>query len=88
MSGYSTLGDPARGRYPQTDIVAEIAAARDAADSAEHRYVGDADTPIGFEKRLLNLLFQLGEGQISVEECQRQAQDWWALCMEEDAAYE
>lgn len=88
LSGSSTLVDAERGSYDLNGILSEIVDAGRAADRRESAYIGNADTPAGFEKMLLNLLVELCSGTRSVEETQRQAQEAWVRCQEVEAAYE
>lgn len=84
MSGFSTLLDGERGRYETGDAIAQVARARAEADLHISAYVGDENTPPGFEKRLLSILVRLCEGELSVAEAQVQAVQSW----EQEAAYE
>lgn len=84
MSGFSTLLDADRGQYEKTSAVMEMAAAHEGADLRLSAYVGDEDTPPGFEKRLLSILVRLCGGELTVEEAQTLAVQSW----EQEAAYE
>lgn len=87
MSGYSTLADQDRGRYPLNDVTTQLVEARSAADLHFTAYVGDENTPAGFEKRLLALLAELCAGQRTVAEAQALAQEYWEQCLSQEAAY-
>lgn len=88
MMGRSTLSDPARGAYEQEGIVAEIIQDFQQADAQADDYVGNKDTPAGFEKQLLSILLSLCRGSLSVEEAQQQTQAVWESCLNQEAAYE
>lgn len=83
MAGYSTLEDEDRGRYPTTPLIQEVHRARLAADMRISAYVGDADTPAGFEKRMLNILLEMCQGQYGPETAGELAQQAWRRCMGE-----
>lgn len=84
MAGFSTLTDETRGQYGLSPAIGEMAAAREEADLHFTAYVGDENTPPGFEKRLLELLVRLCRGELSVAEAQALCVEYW----EEEAAYE
>lgn len=84
MSGFSTLADGSRGRYETDAALAEVSAAHQGADLRFSAYVGDENTPPGFEKRLLEVLVALCRGDLSVGEAQELAVRYW----EQEAAYE
>ena len=84
MAGFSTLTDKTRGQYEASPAIGEMAEARAGADLRFTAYVGDENTPPGFEKRLLELLVRLCQGELSVSE----AQALCAKCWEEEAVYE
>lgn len=84
MAGSSTLTDSARGHYETSPAIGEMAAAYEGADLRFSAYVGDENTPPGFEKRLLELLVQLCRGELSVPEAQALCVECW----EQEAAYE
>jgi len=81
MAGFSTLQDPARGQYPPDEIIREVSQAYAGADLRLSAYVGDADTPAGFEKRLLNILMEMCQGEYAPEEAQAHTQRAWEQCM-------
>lgn len=84
MAGFSTLTDGARGQYEPSPAIGEMAAAHEGADLRFTAYVGDENTPPGFEKRLLELLVRLCRGELSVPEAQALCAEYW----EQEAAYE
>ena len=84
MAGFSTLADQGRGRYETSAAIEEMAAARERADLRFTAYVGDGDTPPGFEKRLLETLMELCRGSLDLEEAQTLCVEYW----EQEAAYE
>ena len=84
MAGFSTLTDESRGQYAASGAVGEMRQAHDGAELRFTAYVGDENTPPGFEKRLLELLVRLCRGELSVPEAQALCAEYW----EEEAAYE
>ena len=88
MMGYSSLADPDRGSYEHNDFTAQVARAFQQADIRTAVYVGNEDTPAGFEKQLLSILSTLCQGSVTVEEAQQQTQQAWELCLNQEAAYE
>lgn len=84
MAGFSTLTDETRGYYEASPAIGEMAAAREGADLRFTAYVGDENTPPGFEKRLLGLLVRLCQEELSVPEAQALCVEYW----EQEAAYE
>ena len=77
MAGYSMLSDGSRGRYPVNGAVADVIAAHENADLRFSAYIGDENTPAGFEKRLLSLLKNLCRGEVGLEEAQVLADRYW-----------
>lgn len=77
MAGYSTLADESRGKYPVTGAVAGVIDAHEDAGLRFSAYIGDENTPAGFEKRLLSLLKELCRGEIGLEEAQALADQYW-----------
>ena len=77
MSGYSVLTDESRNTPSAGGVFAEVFSAHESADLRFTAYVGDENTPTGFEKRLLSLLVELCRDEISVEEAQTTAQQYW-----------
>ena len=61
-----------------------MAAAHEGADLRFSAYVGDENTPPGFEKRLLELLVRLCRGELTVPEAQTLCAEYW----DQEAAYE
>lgn len=89
MAGYSTLaehnGQAAGERSAFSQQVDQAYAEAERHISA---YIGDKDTPAGFEKRMLSLLWQLCAGEKTVAQVQNELQAAWEDCMEQEAAYE
>lgn len=84
MAGFSTLTDQSRGQYEASPAIEAVAEARAGADLRFSAYVGDENTPPGFEKRLLALLVRLCQGELTVPEAQALCVEYW----EQEAAYE
>ena len=84
MAGFSTLTDEGRGQYASVSAIGEMKAAHQGADLRFTAYVGDENTPPGFEKRLLALLVRLCRGELTVPETQALCVEYW----EEEAVYE
>lgn len=77
MAGYSTLADEKRGKYPVAGAVADVITAHENADLRFSAYIGDENTPAGFEKQLLSLLKDLCRGGVGLEEAQALADRYW-----------
>lgn len=88
MAGFSTLTDTERTPVPQDGVLAETAAAHTAADRRLHGYVGDENTPPGFEKKLLTLLSRMCAGELTVAETQELAARYWDECLRQEVSYE
>ena len=89
MAGYSTRAEdeaPAVGE--RSAFGQRVDRAYAAADGYTSVYVGDRDTPAGFEKRMLSLLRQLCAGEKTVTQVQGELQTAWEACVEQEAAYE
>ena len=87
MMGYSTLADGGSYTGPAQGVQADVTLAHSKADKHFRAYVGDENTPPGFEKKLLTLLSQMCAGQLSVEEVQIAACQAWAECLRQEVAY-
>lgn len=87
MAGSSVLTDHSRDPVPAASFLEETAEAYAAADAHIRAYVGDENTPPGFEKKLLTLLSQLCSGELTVEETQALAARYWDECLRQEAAY-
>ena len=87
MAGYSTLTDRSRDRQPDGTVLAEVVADHFAADLRFSAYVGDENTPPGFEKKLLTLLSQMCAGELTVVETQELAHRYWDECLSQEADY-
>lgn len=84
MAGFSILTDESRGQYASASAIGEMKAAHAGVDLRFSAYVGDENTPPGFEKRLLELLVRLCQGELTVPEAQALCVEYW----EQEAAYE
>ena len=88
MAGFSTLADTGRASVPPEGVLAETASSLDSADRRLHGYVGDENTPPGFEKKLLTLLSRMCAGELTVAETQELAAQCWDECLRQEVAYE
>lgn len=88
MWGYSTLSDESRGIYAAEGFGVEILDRLGDADLRISGYIGDENTPIGFEKYLLSLISRLCAGEYTVAEVQELAQQHWELCLSQERSYE
>ena len=86
MSGFSTLKDDVAD-YDNTSA-SFIDTARINAGKRISAYVGDENTPPGFEKKLLTLLYRMCLGELSVEETQMLAAQAWDECLTQEEYYE
>lgn len=87
MAGFSTLTDSSRDRAPAEGILAESNLAHEAADQRISGYVGDENTPPGFEKKLLTLLSRMCAGELTVAETQALASQYWDECLRQEVSY-
>ncbi len=87
MTGFSTLNDTSRDQALQEGVLAETGLAHEAADQRIRGYVGDENTPPGFEKKLLTLLSRMCAGDLTVAETQTLANQYWLECLSQEAAY-
>lgn len=87
MAGFSTLTDTSRSRAPEAGIPAEANLAHEAADQRISGYVGDENTPPGFEKKLLTLLSRMCAGELTVSETQALASQYWDECLAQEVSY-
>lgn len=87
MAGYSTLKDRSRDRYPTGAILMETEDAYAGAQQHIRAYVGDENTPPGFEKKLLTLLSRMCAGELTVAETQTLAARYWDECLRQEVAY-
>ncbi|MBR5490709.1 MAG: carbohydrate ABC transporter substrate-binding protein [Oscillospiraceae bacterium] len=88
MGSFSTLRDPQRSATPDEGILAEVMEDNAKADIHISDYVGDENTPPGFEKKLLLLLYDMCTGKLSPEEAQDLACLYWDECRAREVAYE
>lgn len=87
MAGYSTLTDQSWDPLVADGALTEVADALEGADLRLSDYVGDENTPPGFEKKLLTLLSQMCAGELTVAETQELACRYWDECLSQEAAY-
>ncbi len=88
MAGFSTLSDHTGALQPTDPMLREISSAHENADSHISGYVGDENTPPGFEKRLLTLLSQMCSGELTVAETQELARQAWDEYLRMEVDYE
>ena len=69
-------------------MLAEANQAYSNADQRIRGYVGDENTPPGFEKKLLTLLSRMCAGELTVEETQALAAQYWEECLRQEVSYE
>ena len=87
MAGFSTLADRSRDRHATDALLLETEISHENAHLRISGYVGDENTPPGFEKKLLNLLSQMCAGEITAAEAQELATRYWDECLRQEAAY-
>ncbi len=87
MAGFPTVSE-AETAASDSPIMNEVNMARAAADNRISAYVGDENTPPGFEKKLLTALLRMYSGQLSSAELQELACQYWDECLEAEVAYE
>ena len=88
MAGFPTITDTDRPRIPADGVLGETNLAHDTADQRIRGYVGDENTPPGFEKKLLTLLSQMCAGELTVAETQALASQYWDECLRQEVSYE
>ena len=88
MAGYSTLNGSNSYASSSQGMQVDVARAHSGADSHFRAYVGDENTPPGFEKKLLTLLSQMCAGQLNVDDVQTAACKYWSECHGQEVAYE
>lgn len=67
--------------YDMTDIQKEVVDKYTSNTRHITGFVGDAETPQGFEEGMLNIIQQMLEGEITKEQAQKMCQDLWQSCM-------
>ena len=87
VAGFSTLTDPQRAKAPAEGVMEETNQAHREADQCIRGYVGDENTPPGFEKKLLTLLSRMCAGELTVEETQALAAQYWEDCLRQEVSY-
>lgn len=88
MAGFSTLSDRSRDRIPEEATLAEVNVAHSSAHQCIRGYVGDENTPPGFEKKLLTLLCRMCAGELTVAQTQTLSNEAWQECLAQEVAYE
>ena len=86
MTGFSTLSNAAH--IAEDGIMSEVNQAHAKADQHISGYVGDENTPPGFEKKLLTLLSRMCAGELTVAETQAMAAQYWDECLALEVSYE
>ena len=87
-AGFSTLTAENRPSPAADGVLAEANQAYSNADQRIRGYVGDENTPPGFEKKLLTLLSRMCAGELTVEETQALAAQYWEECLRQEVSYE
>ena len=87
MAGFSTLNDRSRDHQSDEAILQEVNLAHSAAEQCIRGYVGDENTPPGFEKQLLTLLSQMCAGELTVAETQALSAACWETCLKQEVSY-
>lgn len=87
MAGFSTLTDHTPKQQPGNSVLQEVGLARSKADLRISAYVGDENTPLAFEKKLLTLLSRMCSGELTVAETQALACQYWDECLRQEVAY-
>lgn len=89
MAGFSTrTADLCRDHQPEDGLMLAVNQAHAAADQRISGYVGDENTPPGFEKKLLTLLSRMCAGELTVAETQALASRYWDECLAQEVSYE
>ncbi len=88
MAGFSTIVDAGQEASAGSPIMDEVHGDRATADKHISAYVGDENTPPGFEKKLLTALLRMYSGELSAAELQELACQYWEECLEAEVGYE
>lgn len=88
MTGFSTLADNERESEPQNGVMVEVTQTHRLADKRISGYVGDENTPPGFEKKLLTLISRMCAGELTVAQTQALAAQCWDECLSREVSYE
>ena len=87
MAALSTRKDDDRNTSAYDDTMQQVILAHDSAEVHLHGYVGDENTPPGFEKRLLTILSRMCAGELTVQQTQTLANQFWQECLAQEVAY-
>ena len=87
MAGFSTLTDRSRDQNSDDTVLLEVNRAHEAAQQRIRGYVGDENTPPGFEKQLLTLLSRMCAGELSVAQTQELSAAYWEACLKQEVSY-
>ena len=87
MAGFSTLSDRSRDQNSDDTVLLEVNRAHDSAQQRIRGYVGDENTPPGFEKQLLTLLSRMCAGELSVAQTQELSAAYWEACLKQEVSY-
>ena len=87
MAALSTLKDSSRSTTAYDHTMQQVISAHDSAEAHLHGYVGDENTPPGFEKKLLTVISRMCAGELTVQETQTLANRYWQECLAQEVAY-
>lgn len=87
MAALSTLKDNSRSTPAYDHTMQQVISAHDSAEIHLHGYVGDENTPPGFEKKLLTVISRMCAGELTVQETQTLANQYWQECLAQEVAY-
>lgn len=87
MAALSTLKDNSRSTPAYDHTMQQVISAHDSTEVHLHGYVGDENTPPGFEKKLLTILSRMCAGELTVQETQSLANQYWQECLAQEVAY-
>lgn len=88
MTGFSTLTDNEGEAVPKNGVMVEVNLSHELADKHISGYVGDENTPPGFEKKLLTLISRMCAGELTVAQTQALAAQYWDECLIREVPYE
>lgn len=87
MAALSTLKDDSRSAPAYDQAMQQVILAHNSAKIHLHGYVGDENTPPGFEKKLLTILSRMCAGELTVSQTQALANQYWQECLAQEVAY-
>lgn len=87
MAALSTLKDNRHSNPAYDQTMQQVILAHDSAEIHLHGYVGDENTPPGFEKKLLTILSRMCAGELTVSQTQAMANQYWQECLAQEVAY-